>query len=111
MGEDEAFHLAVECSLATDQLAHFSGESRNEEEAEAQVQQALIASREMPMQEPYVPFKGKCVIEEDEPLNVVGEGASFSVQEVSGSSLTSFKQVPWNPPLPTPSGERVQVYL
>lgn len=44
LGDDEAFHFAVECSLATDQPTHFNDEPNSEKEATAQVQQALIAS-------------------------------------------------------------------
>lgn len=46
LGEDKALRFVVECSLATNQPAHFSDEPSNEEVA-AQVQQTLIASREM----------------------------------------------------------------
>lgn len=53
----------VECSLAIDQPTHFSDELSNEKEASAQVQQALATSHETARQVPYIPFKGKGVIE------------------------------------------------
>lgn len=57
--EDAAFCFAIECSLATNQHVHFSDEPSNEEEAAAQVQQALITSREMVRQDPMSLSKGK----------------------------------------------------
>lgn len=111
LGEDEAFCFSVECSLATNQPTHFSDEPNNEEEVAAQVQQALISSREKARQVPYVYFKGKGVVEDDEPSCVVGEGASSSVWEVSGSSHIPFEQEQWNPPSPTPYREHAQVCL
>lgn len=68
-----------------------SDEPNNEEEAAAQVQQALITSHETARKEPYVPFKGKGVVEDDEPTCVAGEGACSSVREVGGSSHTPFE--------------------
>lgn len=61
----------------------------------------------MAKQETYVPFEGKYVIEDDEPLNVAEKGASLSGREVGGSSRTFFEQESWNPPSPTPSKEHV----
>lgn len=85
LGEDEAFYFIVECLLAIDQPTHFSDDPSNEEEAVVQVQQAIAASHEIAIQEPYVPFKGKCVIEDDKHSHVPAVGASSSVLEVGGS--------------------------
>lgn len=94
---------------AINQPIHFSDELNNEEKAATQVQQALITSREIARQEPYVPFKGKCVIKDDELTCVAEEEASLSVREVGGSSNTLFEQEPWDPPSPTPSSKPAQV--
>lgn len=67
LGGDEAFHFAVECSLATVQLTHFSCEPSNEEEEVTPIQQAIAALHEMARQEPYIPFKEKCIVEDDRP--------------------------------------------
>lgn len=107
LGEDEAFCFMVECSLATDQPIHFGHEPTNVEEAAAQVDQALAASHEIAREEPYVPFKGKGIVEDDEPPSATNAWTSSSVQEISGSSHTRSKQEPWNPPSPTPFREHV----
>lgn len=103
------FFFVVECSLDTNQLVH--EEPSNEEEVAAQIQQALSASHETARREPYALFKGKGVIEDNEPICIVGAEASSSIQEVGGSSCASFKHEPSNPPSSMPAKEEAQVCL